>query len=176
MSYPNTLRGSDPSDGFVTFSIPNSRIIKKIFHDSEEDDDLRRKVSGNLLIIRVAELAHIFQNYDIEASPIQGSHEHRVRLYVPVPAPEASPVPPSPPDIRYIVHEPSWITPHKSEGQIHHKSYVGHRPVQVSEKPRKPASLVIRPSQTSMFNVKRKRWSDIGLWAEKYTIKRLIRD
>ena len=110
MSYPNLLPGSDAKRNYVTFSVPNYKVVRKIVDDSEEEEDLRKKVSGRSLEKNLTEIATLFKNYEIESAPIAGHQELQVRLFVPNRPPPRPPTKSQHPDrvtARYVVLEPS---------------------------------------------------------------------
>ncbi|KAK7179089.1 hypothetical protein PSPO01_14872 [Paraphaeosphaeria sporulosa] len=86
MSYPGLLPGNDPKRNYVTFSVPNHRVFRKIIKNLEDDEHLRVKVSGKALEKRMDEVATLFERFEIESSPIEGHQELRVRLFVPRPS------------------------------------------------------------------------------------------
>ena len=111
MSYPQLLRDSNPKNDYVTFSVPNHRLVRKIVHDSEEEENLRIQVSGKALTTKIEELALLFSKYNLEASPIEGSNEMRVRLFVPPPPTYPPPAPPETPtpepqEPKYVIYTP----------------------------------------------------------------------
>ncbi|KAF2194736.1 hypothetical protein K469DRAFT_706220 [Zopfia rhizophila CBS 207.26] len=100
MSYPQLLHDSDPKKDYVTFSVPNHRVARKIMNDAEYEENLRIQVSGKALSVKVEELAALFSKYNVEASPIEGHNELRVKLSVPAPPAHRLP------ERRYVVHTP----------------------------------------------------------------------
>lgn len=96
MSFPQLLPDSDPGKDYVTFSVPNERVVKKIVRDSDEVENLRVKAASQSLTDRIKELALLFSKYNLEASPIEDRNEVLVRLFVP--PPPTRPPPPSPPE------------------------------------------------------------------------------
>ena len=125
MSYPSMYPDSDPKKDYVTFSVPNHRVIQKIIRNSQDDEHLRIQISGRILEKYLDEIALLFVKYDIESTPIKGHQELRIRLCVPKP--------PEPPKSQttlpakgtsinkfgdapvhvmkpnYVIHEPSWV-------------------------------------------------------------------
>jgi hypothetical protein len=115
MSYPSLLVDKQPSSNFVTFSVPNRRVVRKIELDSDVEEHLHIQVCAKALSGKVQELAVLFSKFDLEASPIEGRNEIRVRLFVPnLPPSRPLPSPPSlPPNSSfppvaptYVVHAP----------------------------------------------------------------------
>ncbi|KAF9733721.1 hypothetical protein PMIN03_012947 [Paraphaeosphaeria minitans] len=86
MSYPSLLPGNDSKRNYVTFSVPNHKVIRKIIRNLEDDEHLRVKVSGKALEKRLDEVATLIERFDIESSPIEGHQELRVRLFMPRPS------------------------------------------------------------------------------------------
>lgn len=125
MSYPGLLPDSDPKKDYVTFSIPNHKVIRKIIRNSEDHEHLRLQISGKASGKLLDEIALLFATCEIESSPIRGRQELRVRLFVPKPPapPKPRPVLPAERNVgilhesrnnpalsmapNYVVHEPS---------------------------------------------------------------------
>ena len=103
MSYPQLFHSGVLSSEYVTFSVPNARVVRKIANDSDLEDNLRRKVFGMALTPRIEELAFLFSLYRLEVSPMEGRSETMVRLFKPyiptrpAPPPPKRPAPPIPP-------------------------------------------------------------------------------
>ncbi|KAF2680642.1 hypothetical protein K458DRAFT_392686 [Lentithecium fluviatile CBS 122367] len=120
MSYPQLLRDSDPLRDYVTFSVPNQHVIRKIINDSEDEETLRKKVIGKALTSRLDEIFSLFRKYNLETSQVEGHHELRIRLFVPRPPPmRALPKPPSSTgrQANYVVHRPKFATPTTSDDE-----------------------------------------------------------
>jgi hypothetical protein len=107
MSYPQLLPDSDPAKDYVTFSVPNQHIVRKIEHDSDNEDNLRIQVFSKALIRRVDELAHLLTKYNVEAVPVDNRYEILVKLFVPTLPPYPPPPPPEPSEIGYVIHSPA---------------------------------------------------------------------
>ena len=122
MSYPQLLGENNIDDSFVTFSVPNRRIVRKIERDSENKDNLHIQTCAKSLTNKISELALLFSKFDLEASA-RGPNEVCVRLFVPT-LPPARPLPsppshsqssnlqsylprrPPPPIPCYVIHAP----------------------------------------------------------------------
>jgi hypothetical protein len=113
MSYPQLFCDSVPSDDYVTFSVPNARVVRKIVNDSDMEDDLRRNVFGKALTPMIEELAFLFSLYQLEVSPINGRSEAMVRLFMPYIPTRPAPTPPKrrAPPIPPMLPPPSCALP-----------------------------------------------------------------
>jgi len=88
MSYPQLLSDSAPGEDYVLFTVPNRQIARKIERDSGDEQNLRIQVSAKALLNKLEELVSLFSKSNLEASPITGRHEVRVKLFVPPPPPD----------------------------------------------------------------------------------------
>ncbi|CAI6338108.1 unnamed protein product [Periconia digitata] len=80
MSYPQLNYVQD--DGYVTFTIPDARLLRKIRYHREEAIDLRKQALGTLLGYTVKDLTSILNNYDCQMFPIHNRNEVRVKIYL----------------------------------------------------------------------------------------------
>ncbi|KAF1971145.1 hypothetical protein BU23DRAFT_570145 [Bimuria novae-zelandiae CBS 107.79] len=133
MSYPGLLPDSDPKKDYVTFSVPNHKVIRRITKNLEDDENLRVQVSGKVLGKKLDEIAILFKRYEIESSPIEGHQELRVRLYVPKPPEprstlaakgdsgdthESQEAPARSMKPSYVIHEPSRFRTKVGQGKM----------------------------------------------------------
>ncbi|PSN59584.1 hypothetical protein BS50DRAFT_656775 [Corynespora cassiicola Philippines] len=112
MSYPQVLADSSPQDDYVTFSIPNYFVLRKIARHSEQEENLRVKAAGNVLLENMDEISLLLSKFHLDTAPVKGRNELRVRLSVPS-LPPRDPLPPLPNEspnthqIKYVIREPS---------------------------------------------------------------------
>jgi hypothetical protein len=81
MSYPQILPDSDPAKDYVSFSVPNKRVVRKIARDFNQDEDLRVQVLSRALTNYIDELALLFSRFELDVSPADSRNESRVVLY-----------------------------------------------------------------------------------------------
>ncbi|KAF2257702.1 hypothetical protein CC78DRAFT_599266 [Lojkania enalia] len=110
MSYPQLLCDNDLQKDYVTFSVPDHCVARKIRDDAEDDLNLRKRVAGKTLLNKLYELIELFENLNLEASPIEGRCEVQVKLcvrYATSDHPSSGPIP----EVRYVIRSPKIEIP-----------------------------------------------------------------
>jgi hypothetical protein len=81
MSYPQVLRNNNLGDEYVTFTVPNSRIAKKVHRDQKRTESLRVQVAAKALKSKYREVLLLFDKYYLEASVHAGNSELKINLF-----------------------------------------------------------------------------------------------
>jgi len=90
MSYPQLLPDSNPAKDYVSFSVPNKRVVRKIARDFDQEENLRVQVLSKALTNTIDELAFLFSKCELEVFPAESRNETRVILYVPYLRPKST--------------------------------------------------------------------------------------
>jgi hypothetical protein len=83
MSFPQLHPEISGENKQIIFTVPNSKVIRKITADGDSDDNLHRRTSARALSSRVKELASVLSHLKVNVSFIEGRNELEMKVLAP---------------------------------------------------------------------------------------------